>query len=72
MKFLKQKNHLKKTITEEISNFNPIESIQSIFTGGSNSQNSKSSTASSVPITSTQSKSPIIFETLSLSTKTTI
>jgi hypothetical protein len=62
-------------ISEEISNFNPVESIQNIFTGNSNSQNSKPSTnspstpeSSSNP-TSTQSYSPIIPGILSLSTK---
>jgi len=59
------------TITEKISNFNPIESIQSIFT---DNQNSKSSTTSSdspstTNPTSTQSYTPITYETLSLSTK---
>ena len=48
------KESSQKTITEEISNFNPIESITNFFTGGSSS----SSTSS-----------PIIFDTLSLSTK---
>lgn len=62
-------------ISEEISNFNPVESIQNIFTGNSNSQNTKPSTNSqSIPEsstnpTSTQSHSPIIPGTLSLSTK---
>ena len=64
------KESSQKTISEEISNFNPIESIQNIFTGTSGS---KSSTTSSIPesvtTTSTQSQSPVIFETLSLSTK---
>ena len=32
------KESSQKAIQEEISNFNPIESIQSIFTGGSNSK----------------------------------
>ena len=59
------------TITEKISNFNPIESIQSVFT---DNQNSKSSTTSSgspstTNPTSTQSYTPITYETLSLSTK---
>ncbi|MFQ5497327.1 MAG: hypothetical protein ACE5DU_05510 [Nitrosopumilus sp.] len=57
-------------ISEEVSNFNPIESIQNIFTGGSNSE---SSTTQSIPKTtsnpiSTQSHPPITYETLSLST----
>jgi len=60
-------------ISEEVSNFNPIESIQNIFTGGSNSQNSELSTTQSTPKTtstpiSTQSHPPITYETLSLST----
>ena len=58
------KESSQKTITEEISNFNPIESITNFFTGGSSSQSSSSQSSSS-PSTS----SPIIFDTLSLSTK---
>lgn len=69
-KISEAKEASQKIITEEISNFNPIESIQSIFLGSSNSNNSKPSTA---PATTksvvTQNQSPIIFETLSLSTK---
>jgi len=53
------KESSQKTITEEISNFDPFESIKNIFTGGS------SSPSTSSPSTS----SPIIYETLSLSTK---
>ena len=61
------KESSQKVIKDEISNFDPIESIQSIFTGGSNS-------ASSSPTTnqesiSTQSSLSIPPETLSLSTK---
>jgi len=50
------KKSSEKIINEKISNFNPIESIQNIFTGNSNSHSSSSS-------------NPIIYETLSLSTK---
>ena len=53
-----------KTISEEISNFNPIEAITNVFTGGSSSPNSSSPSISSPSISS-----PIIFDTLSLSTK---
>ncbi len=55
----KAKESSQKTISEEISNFNPIESITNIFTGHS------SSSSTSSPSTS----SPITYETLSLSTK---
>ncbi len=58
------KESSQKTITEEISNFNPIESITNFFTGGSSSQSSSSQSSSS-----SSTSSPIIFDTLSLSTK---
>jgi len=60
-----------KVIKDEISNFNPIESIQNIFTGNSNSGSSSSSSTiqkSSNDI-STQNTISIIPGTLSLSTK---
>jgi gas vesicle protein len=60
------KESSQKIIGEEISNFNPIESIQNIFTGDSNSQNSDSFTSTTISDSST---TPIIYETLSLSTK---
>jgi len=64
------KESSQKAIQEEISNFNPIESIQSIFTGGSNSKStSSSSTPQSTNNVSTQNTIPIPPETLSLSTK---
>ncbi len=59
------KKSSQKVIKEEISNFNPLESIQNIFTGGSNSD---SITQSSNNI-STQKSISIPTETLSLSTK---
>jgi len=59
------KESSQKVIKEEISNFNPIESIQSIFTSGSSSD---STTQPSNNI-STQNSIPIPPETLSLSTK---
>ena len=59
------KESSQKAIKEEISNFNPIESIQSIFTSGSSSD---STTQPSNNI-STQNSIPIPPETLSLSTK---
>ena len=52
------------TISEKISNFNPIESIQNIFTGNSNSP----STSNSIKDYTNQNQSPLIHETLSLST----
>ena len=65
------KESSQKTIEEEISNFNPIESIQNIFSGSSNSgSTSQSSTSQSQPNNiSSQNTIPIIPETLSLSTK---
>ena len=64
------KESSQKTITEEVSNFNPIESIQNIFTGGSNSKSSTptSTTQSTSSPTTSQSYPPITYETLSLST----
>ncbi len=53
------KKSSQKTISEEISNFNPIEAITNIFTG----------TSGSPSTTSPSTTSPIIYETLSLSTK---
>ena len=58
------KESSQKTINEEISNFNPIESIKNIFTSTTSSP-STSSPSTSSPSTS----SPITYETLSLSTK---
>ena len=63
------KESSQKTITEEISNFNPIESITNFFTGGSSSQSSSSQSSSSQSSSSSSTSSPIIFDTLSLSTK---
>ena len=70
------KESSQKTIKEEILNFNPIESIQNIFTGNSNSgstsqsSTSQSSTSqSSTNSVSSQNTVSIIPETLSLSTK---
>ena len=63
----------KKIINEEISNLNPTESIQNIFKNNLNSQNSKSGSSASNPESSgssasAQNYSPMIYETLSLST----
>ena len=65
------KESSQKVIKEEISNFNPIESIQNIFTGNSNSGSSISSSniQESPNNISTQTTVPIPPETLSLSTK---
>ena len=81
-KISEAKESSQKMINEEISNFNPIEYIQNVFTGNSNSgsstnsqsvtdssTNSQSVTDSSANPTSTQSFSLIPSETLSLSTK---
>ena len=66
------KESSQKKITEEVSNFDPVESIKNIFTGNSGGQNSKSQTTSTTPtstvVTSVQSPTPITYETLSLST----
>ena len=63
------KESSQQTIKDEISNFNPIESIQNIFTGSSNSGSSQSSTSqSSTNNVLSQNTVPIIPETLSLST----
>ncbi len=58
-------------VTDKISNFDTIESIQNIFTGGSNSKSDGSSSTSteSTNNVSTHKSIPILFETLSLSTK---
>ena len=64
------KESSQKVIKEEISNFNPIESIQNIFGGNSNLGSSSSSTIQESPNNvSTQNTVPIPPETLSLSTK---
>ena len=65
------KESSQQTIKDEISNFNPIESIQNIFSGSSNSgSTSQSSTSpSSTNNISSQNTISIIPETLSLSTK---
>jgi len=70
----KAKESSQKTITEEISNFDPIESITNIFRGHSGSPSpgspSPGSPSPGSPITSSPStSSPITYETLSLSTK---
>jgi len=64
------KESSQKMIDDNISNFNPIESIQNIFTGNSNSQSSNnlSSVSESTP-NLTQNYFPLTYETLSLSTK---
>ncbi|MGY5143454.1 MAG: hypothetical protein ACW9XH_03130 [Candidatus Nitrosopumilus sp. bin_32a] len=64
------KESSQKTIKEEILNFNPIESIQNIFTDSSNSDSSQSLTSqSSINNVSTQNTVQIPSDTLSLSTK---
>jgi len=60
----KAKESSQKTITEEISNFDPIESITNIFRGHSGSPSPSSSTTGSP-----SPSSSITYETLSLSTK---
>jgi hypothetical protein len=64
----KAKESSQKTINEEISNFNPIESITNIFTGSSSSPTTSSPTTSSPTTSSPTTSSPITYETLSLST----
>ena len=63
------KKSSQKTITEEISNFNPIEAITNIFTGTSGSPSTTSPSTTSPSTTSPCTTSPITYETLSLSTK---
>jgi len=63
------KESTQKTINEEISNFNPIESIKNIFIGHSSSPNTSSPNTSSPNTSSPNTSSPITYETLSLSTK---
>ncbi|EIJ66767.1 hypothetical protein BD31_I0310 [Candidatus Nitrosopumilus salaria BD31] len=58
-----------KVINEKVSDFNPIESIQNIFTTHSNSENSLSSTNPQPIVESFDNPTSIISETLSLSTK---
>jgi YesN/AraC family two-component response regulator len=65
-KISETKKSSQKTIKEEISNFNPIESIQNIFTGNSNSGSTSQSSTNNI---SSQNTISIIPETLSLSTK---
>ena len=60
------KESSQKTIKEEISNFNPIESIQNIFSGSSNSGSTSQSQSNNI---SSQNTISIMPETLSLSTK---
>ena len=64
------KKSSEKVIKDEISNFNPVESIQNIFTSGSSSDSTtQSSTTQSSNNNSIQNSIPIPPETLSLSTK---
>ena len=65
------KESSQQTIKDEISNFNPIESIQNIFSGSSNSGSTSQSSTSQSSIDNTSSQNTIlkIPETLSLSTK---
>jgi len=63
------KESSQKTISEEISNFNPIEAITDIFTGGSSSSATSSSATSSSATSSSATSSLIVYDTLSLSTK---
>ncbi|WP_428325142.1 hypothetical protein [Nitrosopumilus sp.] len=61
-------------IQEEISNFNPVESIQNLFTGSSSNTKNSSNEISTLnpPSSSSQiitDSSPLVYETLSLSTK---
>ena len=65
-KISETKESSQKTIKEEISNFNPIELIQNIFTGNSNSASTSQSLTNNISSQNTISKIP---ETLSLSTK---
>jgi len=68
------KESSQKIINEEISYYNPIESIKNIFTGHSSSPSTSSPSTSSPSTSSPSTSSPstssqITYETLSLSTK---
>jgi len=65
------KESSQQTIKDEISNFNPIESIQNIFSGSSNSGSTSPSSTSPSSTNNISSQNTIskIPETLSLSTK---
>lgn len=61
-------------IQEKVSNFNPVESIQNLFTGSSSNRQNSSNEISTLnqPSSSSQTmtnSSPLVYETLSLSTK---
>ncbi|ABX13674.1 hypothetical protein [Nitrosopumilus maritimus] len=61
-------------IHEKVSNFNPVESIQNLFTGSSSNKQKSSNEISTLnpPSSSSQvitNSSPLVYETLSLSTK---
>ncbi len=62
------KESSQKIITEEVSNFDPVESIKNIFTGGSNSKSTTTQSSATSTPTSTKNITPITYETLSLST----
>lgn len=62
------KESSQKIITDKVSNFNPIESIQNIFSGNSNFKSSSESNSQTTNPISTQNITPITYETLSLST----
>lgn len=62
------KESSQKIITDEVSNFNPIESIQNFFSGSSNSKSSTEFNSQTTNPISTESTTPITYETLSLST----
>ena len=70
-KISETKESSQKTIDEKISNFNPIESIQNIFTGNSNSQSSKTSTSFSTS-ESTTNPTSTSFSTSESTTNPTI
>lgn len=59
-------------IKEEISNFNPVESIQNLFAGSSNTKSSNEISTTNTSPSLNQiitDSSPLVYETLSLSTK---
>ena len=63
------KDSSKKIISEEVSNFDPIETIQNFFEGGTNSKGTPTSNPSTPTSTPIPLNTPLVYETLSLTTK---
>ena len=63
------KDSSKKIISEEVSNFDPIETIQNLFEGGTNSKGTSTSNPPTPTSTPISLNTPLVYETLSLTTK---